>query len=68
MWRIWLLFDPRRSIIVIGVFAFAMVMTNHFIQLSTPRYGSWLNEPRGAPAKSAEAPAQPATTVVAQQR
>jgi hypothetical protein len=21
-----------------------MVMINHFVQLSTPRYGSWLNE------------------------
>ncbi|PPD44771.1 MAG: light-harvesting protein [Methylocystis sp.] len=43
MWRIWLIFDPRRSLVAILSFAFIMVMLNHFIQLSTPRYGSWLN-------------------------
>lgn len=45
MWRIWLLFDPRRALIGILAFAFAMVLVNHFVQLSTERYGSWLNEP-----------------------
>lgn len=44
MWRIWLLFDPRRALIGILTFAFVMVMVNHFVQLSTPRYGSWLSE------------------------
>ncbi len=45
MWRIWLIFDPRRALIGVLTFCFAMVLLNHFIQLSTPRYGSWLNEP-----------------------
>ena len=45
MWRIWLLFDPRRALIAILTFAFVMVLVNHFVQLSTERYGSWLNEP-----------------------
>ncbi len=44
MWKIWMLYDPRRALIAIGLFAFLMVMINHFVQLSTPRYGSWLNE------------------------
>jgi light-harvesting complex 1 alpha chain len=60
MWKIWLIFDPRRSLVAILTFAFVMVMINHFIQLSTPRYGSWLNEPRAgsvAPPKQSATPA-----------
>ena len=45
MWRIWLMVDPRRGMIAILAFAFFMVLVNHFVQLSTPRYGSWLSEP-----------------------
>ncbi|MGB7206348.1 MAG: light-harvesting antenna LH1, alpha subunit [Anderseniella sp.] len=48
MWKIWLLFDPRRALIGVLAFAFSMVLLNHFIQLSTPRYGSWLNAPIAA--------------------
>ena len=44
MWRIWLMIDPRRGMIAILAFAFFMVLVNHFVQLSTPRYGSWLTE------------------------
>ena len=51
MWRIWLMVDPRRGMIAILAFAFFMVLVNHFVQLSTPRYGSWLSE--GAPEASA---------------
>ncbi|MCU0881054.1 MAG: light-harvesting protein [Hyphomonadaceae bacterium] len=43
MWKVWLLFDPRRALIGILTFAFFMVMLNHFVQLSTARYGSWLS-------------------------
>lgn len=50
MWKVWLLFDPRRALIGILAFAFFMVMVNHFVQLSTPRYGSWLNQPYGTAA------------------
>jgi hypothetical protein len=32
-----------------------MVMLNHFVQLSTDRYGSWLNEPVSAAAVAAAA-------------
>jgi light-harvesting complex 1 alpha chain len=55
MWKVWLIFDPRRGLIAILTFAFFMVMVNHFVQLSTPRYGSWLNQP----AANAAAPATP---------
>jgi light-harvesting complex 1 alpha chain len=51
MWKVWLIFDPRRGLIAILAFAFLMVMVNHFVQLSTPRYGNWLNQtPANAPA------------------
>jgi light-harvesting complex 1 alpha chain len=44
MWRLWLLFDPRRALIMIFVFLFV-----HFILLSTDRF-NWLDGPRRAPA------------------
>jgi light-harvesting complex 1 alpha chain len=50
MWKIWLILDPRRGLIAVLVFCFSIVMLNHFIQLSTPRYGSWLTQPRPAAA------------------
>ncbi len=41
MYRVWLLFDPRRALI--GVFAFLLVLALviHFILLSTDRF-NWL--------------------------
>ncbi len=45
MWRLWLVYDPRRALVAVCTFAFVMVMVNHFVQLSTPRYGSWLSAP-----------------------
>ena len=38
MWRIWLLFDPRRALIAVLLFAFTVVMIMHFIMLSTERF------------------------------
>jgi light-harvesting complex 1 alpha chain len=46
MWRMWLLFDPRRILTALGVFLFALAILIHFILLSTPRF-DWLG---GAPA------------------
>jgi len=68
MWRIWLILDPRRSLIAILVFCFGMVMLNHFIQLSTPRYGSWLTQPRPAQGQRSaiEVPVLPSTVHIAQ--
>jgi hypothetical protein len=39
-----MVFDPRRSLILIMAFGFFMVLVNHFVQLSTPRYGIWLQQ------------------------
>ena len=45
MWRLWQIYDPRSAFVGIITFCFVMVMVNHFVQLSTPRYGSWLSAP-----------------------
>ena len=45
MWRIWLLFDPRRVLVAMAVFLFTLAILIHFILLSTDRY-NWLE---GAP-------------------
>ena len=43
--------------VAVLVFAFGMVMVNHFVQLSTHRYGSWLNEGSAPAAQQAPLPA-----------
>ena len=35
MWRVWLLFDPRRVLVGLFVFLFALALLIHFILLST---------------------------------
>jgi len=45
MWRLWLLFDPRRVLVALGVFLFALAILIHFILLSTDRF-NWLDGPR----------------------
>ena len=42
MWRLWLLFDPRRALIALFVFLFALALVIHFILLSTDRF-NWLD-------------------------
>ena len=49
MWRMWLLFDPRRTLVALFVFLFALALVIHFILLSTSRF-NWLEGPHGAPA------------------
>ena len=41
MWRIWMLFDPRRVLVGLSVFLFTLAILIHFILLSTDRY-NWL--------------------------
>lgn len=41
MYRIWLLFDPRRALIALAAFLFVLALVIHFILLSTARY-NWL--------------------------
>ena len=44
MYKIWLLFDPRRILIAMAAFLFTLAILIHFILLSTPRY-NWLSGP-----------------------
>jgi light-harvesting complex 1 alpha chain len=52
MYRIWLLFDPRRALVALFAFLFTLALLIHFILLSTPRF-DWIGG--GA---SAQPPAQ----------
>lgn len=45
MWRIWLLFDPRRVLVALSVFLFVLALLIHFILLSTSRF-NWLEGPQ----------------------
>ena len=44
MWRTWLLFDPRRTLIALFAFLFILAIVIHFILLSTNRF-NWLEGP-----------------------
>ncbi len=55
MWRIWLLFDPRRVLVALGVFLFVLALLIHFILLSTDRF-NWLEGPHHGIAASQNAP------------
>lgn len=58
MWRIWLLFDPRRTLIALFTFLFALALVIHFILLSTDRF-NWLEGPKGMkPPAAAPAPSR----------
>ncbi|MEM9383733.1 MAG: light-harvesting antenna LH1, alpha subunit [Pseudomonadota bacterium] len=47
MWRIWLLFDPRRTLVAMATFLFVLAALIHFIVLSTSRF-NWLDGPTAA--------------------
>ncbi len=61
MWRLWMIFDPRRTLVALAIFLFVLALLIHFILLSTDRF-NWLDGPKhsamvaGAPA--AAPPAQ----------
>lgn len=42
MWRVWLLFDPRRVLVGLAVFLFTLAVLIHFILLSSEKY-NWLD-------------------------
>ena len=44
MWRMWMLFDPRRILTALFVFLFVLALLIHFILLSTDRF-NWLEGP-----------------------
>jgi light-harvesting complex 1 alpha chain len=57
MWRLWLLFDPRRALIALFTFLFVLALLIHFILLSTDRF-NWLDGPaKPVAAQSMPAPA-----------
>jgi hypothetical protein len=59
MWRMWLLFDPRRTLVALATFLFALAILIHFILLSTSRF-NWIEGPT-APAAAVTSAAPPAT-------
>lgn len=60
MWRIWLIFDPRRALVALFIFLFVLALLIHFILLSTDKF-NWLDGPRNAAPVAAVAPATPAS-------
>ncbi|MEH3148734.1 MAG: light-harvesting antenna LH1, alpha subunit [Methylobacterium frigidaeris] len=44
MHKIWLLFDPRRTLVALFTFLFVLALLIHFILLSTTRF-NWLEGP-----------------------
>ncbi|AWN37360.1 light-harvesting antenna LH1, alpha subunit [Methylobacterium radiodurans] len=60
MHKIWLLFDPRRTLVALFTFLFVLALLIHFILLSTDRF-NWLEGPkRSAQAQSLVLPQMPA--------
>ena len=53
MWRIWLIFDPRRALVGLFVFLFVLALLIHFILLSTDRF-NWLGGPGKASTKASQ--------------
>ncbi|MBB4285449.1 light-harvesting antenna LH1, alpha subunit [Roseospira goensis] len=41
MWKMWLLFDPQRILMALGVFLLVLALLIHFILLSTDRL-NWM--------------------------
>lgn len=47
MWKIWLLFDPRRALVGLSIFLFVLALLIHFIVLSTDRF-NWIAGPQAS--------------------
>jgi light-harvesting complex 1 alpha chain len=54
MWRIWLLFDPRRTLIALFTFLFVLALLIHFILLSSNKY-NWIEGSKAKPVATAPA-------------
>ena len=61
MWRIWLIFDPRRALVALFIFLFVLALLIHFILLSTDRF-NWLDGPRAHASIAQMAPLPPSVT------
>ncbi|MEO0576876.1 MAG: light-harvesting antenna LH1, alpha subunit [Pseudomonadota bacterium] len=44
MWRVWLMFDPRRSLVALVTFLAVLAFFIHFLLLSTDRF-NWIEGP-----------------------
>ena len=60
MWRIWLIFDPRRALVGLAVFLFVLALLIHFILLSTDRF-NWIEGPSANAALEMPAVSEPFT-------
>lgn len=49
MHKVWLLFDPRRTLVALFTFLFILALLIHFILLSTNRY-NWIEQRPARPA------------------
>ena len=61
MWRMWLIFDPRRALVALFIFLFVLAIVIHFILLSTDTY-NWLDGPNSAQGASTAAVEGPVAT------
>jgi len=53
MWRMWLLFDPRRTLVALFTFLFALALLIHFMLLSTAKY-NWIEGTKAKPVAAAQ--------------
>ncbi len=60
MWKIWLLFDPRRALVALAAFLFVLALVIHFVLLSTNKFNG-LDGPRTAVVGQNSAMPAPAT-------
>ena len=56
MWRVWLMFDPRRALVALFTFLLVLALLIHFILLSTDRF-NWIEGPRKTSSSSLIMPA-----------
>lgn len=63
MWKIWLLFDPRRVLVALFTFLFSLAVLIHFILLSTDRF-NWIEGPRATRPKASIEKIVPKTTAL----
>jgi light-harvesting complex 1 alpha chain len=60
MYKVWLLFDPRRALVALSAFLFVLALIIHFIVLSTTRF-NWLE---GNPIKTGQIQVEQTISVV----
>ena len=45
MWRVWMVFDPRKVMVIQGIFLFSLAVMIHFVLLSTERFNWFEGNP-----------------------